>query len=111
MDGGRMNNKWKWAFWICFTLLVATGLIGIYSVVDQAVTLTYMREGYADTEEDLETLITLLESSGQSKSRIEKILSDHRLVEYMNFKSDTISLERAILIFENDTLKSVLKQW
>ena len=31
----------------------------------------------------------------------------NRLYEYMDFETDTIGLERMVLIFENDTLKAV----
>lgn len=107
----RMKNKWKIAFWISLLLLVTTAAIGLYSVVDQAVTLTYMKEGYSDTEADLETLIQIIEQTDQSKQGIEILLKDHRLFEYMDFKTDTVGLERILLIFSNDSLKSVEKQW
>jgi len=106
-----MKNKWKIAFWISLLLLVTTAAIGLYSVVDQAVTLTYMKEGYSDTEADLETLIQIIEQTDQSKQGIEILLKDHRLFEYMDFKTDTVGLERILLIFSNDSLKSVEKQW
>ena len=32
------------AFWICFAVLITTGLFGFYQVIDQGVTITYMRE-------------------------------------------------------------------
>jgi biopolymer transport protein ExbB/TolQ len=107
----RMKNKWKIAFWICLILLIVTSSIGFYSVVDQAVTLTYMKEGYSDTEADLETIIQLIEQADQSKQAIHKVLKEHRLYEYMDFERDTIELERVSLIFENDSLKSIEKQW
>lgn len=107
----RMKNKWKIAFWISLLLLVITAATGLYTVVDQAVTLTYMKEGYSDTEADLETLIQIIEQTDQSKQGIEILLKDHRLYEYMYFETDTIGLERVSLIFENDSLKSIEKQW
>ena len=33
--------------------------------------------------------------------------SRHRLYGYMDFETDTIGLEKMVLIFENDTLKAV----
>ncbi|MDG1435064.1 MAG: hypothetical protein P8Q41_13680 [Saprospiraceae bacterium] len=106
-----MKNKWKIAFWICLLLLIVTAGIGFYSVVDQAVTLTYMKEGYSDTESDLETIIQIVGQTDQTKQEIENLLKDHRLFEYMDFKTDTIGIERVTLIFDNDTLKSIEKQW
>lgn len=106
-----MKNKWRIAFWVCFVLLIATGLAGLYSIIDQGVSLTYMKDGYTDTEADLETLIEIIEKTDQTKIGIKKVLKDHRLYEYMEFKSDTISLERVILIFKNDSLINIEKQW
>ena len=106
-----MKNKWKIAFWICLLLLIVSAGIGFYSVVDQAVTLTYMKEGYSDTESDLETIIQIVGQTDQTKQEIENLLKDHRLFEYMDFKTDTIGIERVTLIFDNDTLKSIEKQW
>lgn len=35
---------------------MAMALFGLYSILDQTVTITYMREGYSDTEADLESV-------------------------------------------------------
>ena len=104
-------NKWKIAFWCCLTLLVAVTLFSAYSIIDQGVTLTYQKEGYTDTEHDLDQLIEIIKKTNLTKLQIENELKDHRLYEYMDFNSDTISLDRALLIFENDKLKNVTKQW
>jgi hypothetical protein len=104
-------NKWKIAFWVCFTFLLIVIAYGVYSIVDQAVTLTYQKEGYADTENDLENLIEIINKTDLYKTQIENELKDHRLYEYMNFKKDTISLYRISLIFDNNKLKYVTKQW
>lgn len=106
-----MKNKWKISFWVCFILLVATGLFGFYSIIDQGVTITYMKEGYSDTEADLETITSIISQTNQTKLEVEKLLKTHRLYEYMDFSSDTVGLERVILIFDNDSLKSIEKQW
>lgn len=106
-----MKNKWKIAFWICTLLLVVTATIGFYSVIDQAVTLTYMKEGYTDTEADLETVIQIIVQTDQSKQEVKLALKDHKLYKYMDFETDTIRLERILLVFNNDSLKSIDKQW
>lgn len=83
----------------------------VYSIIDQGVTLTYQKEGYSDTENDLEQLIEIINKTDLTKNQIETELKDHRLFEYMNFKTDTVSLDRVLLIFENEKLKNVMKQW
>jgi hypothetical protein len=104
-------NKWKIAFWVCFTVLLIAAAFSIYSIVDQAVTLTYQKEGYADTENDLDNLIEIINKTDLTKIQIENELKNHRLYEYMNFKKDTISLYRISLIFDNNKLKNVTKRW
>ncbi len=83
----------------------------VYSIIDQGVTLTYQKEGYTDTENDLDQLIEIINKTDLTKEQIQTALKDHRLFEYMDFKSDTVSLDRVILIFENEKLKNVTKQW
>jgi len=104
-------NKWKIAFWFCLTVLLLVTAIGVYSIIDQAVTLTYQKEGYTDTENDLDNLIKIFNKTDMSKIEIQKELKNHRLYDYMDFKKDTISLDRISLIFDNNKLKTIKKQW
>jgi hypothetical protein len=104
-------NKWKIAFWICFALLVLVTMFSIYSIINQGVTLTYQKVGYTNTENDLDQLIEIIKKTDLTKLQIKNELKNHKLYEYMNFNSDTISLDRVLLIFENDKLKNVTKQW
>ncbi len=106
-----MKNKWKIAFLVCLLLLALTVIFGLYSTMDQAVSLSYMKEGYSDTVADLETLIEIIEQTDQTKAGIIEILKNHRLHSFMDFKKDTIAIERLIIIFENDTVKKIEKQW
>ena len=106
-----MRNKWKIAFWFCLLLFIITGVIGLYSIIDQGVTTSHMRDGYSDTEADLETLIEIIEKTDQTKKGIKNILKKHKIYEFMDFDKDTISLERVSLIFKNDSLKEIKKQW
>lgn len=103
-------KKWKIAFWTCFTVLLFVTAFSVYTIIDQAVTLTYQKEGYTDTENDLENLIEIINKTDLTKTQIQNELKDHRLYEYMDFKKDTISLDRILLIFENNKLKNVKKQ-
>ena len=104
-------NKWKIAFWCCLTVLILVTVFSLYSIIDQSVTLTYQKESYTDTENDLDELMEIINKTDLTKTQIETELKDHKLYEFMNFKSDTISLDRVLLIFDNDKLKQVTKQW
>ncbi|MCU0417670.1 MAG: hypothetical protein MUE33_10855 [Cytophagaceae bacterium] len=104
-------NKWKIAFWSCCTLLVLVSFFSAYLIIDQSVTLTYQKEGYTQTENDLNQLIEIITTTDFSKKQIQYKLKDHMLFEYMDFKSDTVALDRVLLIFEKGKLKNVTKQW
>jgi hypothetical protein len=105
-----IKNKWKVAFWICFILLLSISVFGIYSIIDQAVTITYMKEGYTNTKNDLNTLIQIINSNDLSKRKIKENLEGHRFYDMMEFGKDTIGLERVDLVFENDTLRKIINQ-
>lgn len=47
---------WRRAFLILLAVVVALSAVGAYVIVDQAVTIAYMSDGYRDTEEDLRLL-------------------------------------------------------
>lgn len=104
-------NKWKIAFWCCLTVMILVTVFSIYLVSDQGVALTHQKEGYVDTESDLDQLIEIVNKTDLTKIQIENELRDHRLYEILDFKSDTISLDRVLLIFENNKLKTITKQW
>ncbi len=104
-------NKWKIAFWICLIVLLLVTAFSVYSIVDQAVTLTYQKEGYKDTEGDLDNIIEIINKTDLTKTQIENELKGHKLYEYMDFKTDTITLDRISIIFKDDKLFKVSKQW
>jgi hypothetical protein len=104
-------NKWQIAFWVCLTVLLLMTAFSFYLIIDQAVTLTYQKEGYTDTETDLDILIKIINKTDLTKRQIQKEFKDHRPYVYIDFKKDTISLDRVLLIFDRNTLKSVTKPW
>ena len=53
-------NRWKIAFWICLIILISVTAISMYAIIDQAVTLTYQKDGYKDTVKDLDQIIVLI---------------------------------------------------
>ena len=104
-------NKWKIAFWVCFTTLLLTTAFGMYCILDQGVTLTYIKDGYSDTENDLDNLTKIINETDLTKTQVKKALTHHHLFKYMDFNKDTLSLERVSLIFKDDKLFKVTKQW
>lgn len=106
-----IKNKWKLAFWICFVILIFMSGFSLYSIIDQGITSTYMKEGYENTENDLNSIIKITKAKDLKKTTIRENMKTHRFYNMMDFTKDSIGLERVILIFENDTLKRIEKQW
>jgi hypothetical protein len=104
-------NKWKIAFWSCLIMLCLVTAFSAYLIINKAVTLTYQKEGYANTENDLMYLIAIFNKTDLTKRQIENILKEHKFYDSLACKTDTISLERVLLIFENGKLKKITKQW
>jgi hypothetical protein len=106
-----IRNKWRLAFWICLIILLLISGFSIYGIIDQGVTITYMKDGYESTENDLNSLILITNSKDFKKASIRENLKSYRFYDMIDFTKDSIDLERVILIFENDTLKRIEKQW
>ena len=100
-------NKWKIGFWICLTTLLLTIGLGLYAILDQGVTLTYMKEGYGDTKSDLEQLVKIINDTDFTKDQIKRTLKGDDL----DFNADTVSLKRTDLIFEENKLKRIELTW
>ena len=92
-------------------LFFITVVVAAYVLIDQSVTIMYMGDGYEATENDLKTLTLIINDTDLSKKQIVKSLDDHRLNEFMDFRSDTIGLERIQLIFKNGQLERIENQW
>ncbi|MFM2048248.1 MAG: hypothetical protein RI955_796 [Bacteroidota bacterium] len=103
-------NKWKIAFWICITMLFLIAGIGIYSIIDEAVTITYMRDGYNKTENDLDNLTKIINETDFSKSQIKNLLQKDIRFDAMNFDKDTVWLNDVALTFKNNKLNKIIKQ-
>lgn len=100
-------NKWKVAFWVCFIALLLVVTFSLYSILDQGVSLTYLQESYTETENDFEQIIEIVNETDLTKLQIQEKLREHRLFGFMNFESDTIYLDRSLLIFKNGILKEI----
>ena len=103
-------NKWKIAFWICLTVLVLVTGISTFLIIDQAVTVTYMKNGYNDTENDLENLIKIVNETDFSKMEIINVLEKSNKYEFKDLKSDSIPLGRILLNFKDNKLDKITRQ-
>lgn len=70
-----------------------------------------MKDGYTSTEEDLETLINVINDTDLSRTQVETALANYSLFDILDLDTDTVSLRRVNLIFDQDRLTRVVKQW
>jgi hypothetical protein len=103
-------NKWKTRFWICFALLISVTLIGSYVIIDQGVTLTYVKDGYQETDNDLNTLMVLINETDFSKTSIKEKLQSHAMYEQMDFNTNEVQLDCVTLFFKDDKLSRIKRQ-
>lgn len=104
-------NRWKIAFWLCFVLLLATAGFGFYSILDQGVTITYMKDSFDDTDEALDQVILILNNTDLSRKQIHMELLKTQDLETVDFDEDTVYLDKIYLVFTEDKLSRIGEQW
>lgn len=104
-------NKWKTAFWICLTVLILMSFGSIHTIIDQGITLTYLKEGYTNIDNDLDQIIELINKTDFTKDEVILILQKYERSKHLDLTSDTIELERVNLIFDNNNIKVISKRW
>ncbi|MEJ2621630.1 MAG: hypothetical protein P8163_15625 [Candidatus Thiodiazotropha sp.] len=62
-------NRWKLSFWVCFALLILSNVTFIYTIFDQAVTISYMKQGYKDQTKAKQLLSNLVVKGGRAYSQ------------------------------------------
>ncbi|WP_146083321.1 hypothetical protein [Methylobacter tundripaludum] len=87
-------NKWKWAFFISTALLISAVAFLLYAVMDQGVTITYMSQGYGDTEKDLERLAKVFPKDVYSKKDIVYLLRREYPEAFIVERKCTVQLRR-----------------
>lgn len=111
----KRANKWKIAFWISFLLMMLSLFIAgvlFINAIDNALLHEDQRSSYEWTEEDLQKIISIINSTDLSKSQIEAIVEqDDDFIEGKTIDGDTIYLNRLSLIFKNGKLSEIKSQW
>ena len=102
-----MRNNCKIAFWTNLVVFFITTGYLVYTVTDQATTITYLKEGYEETEYDLEQLASSVKGK-LSKSDFTEILKRYPdSAELM-----TLGLNRIKITFDKDNkVDSITTNW
>ncbi|MCC7526407.1 MAG: hypothetical protein IT250_16385 [Chitinophagaceae bacterium] len=102
-----MRNNWKIAFWTLLLVFIATTGFLLCTVVDQSTTITYMKEGYEDTEFDLEQLASSVKGK-LTKSDFSEILK--RYPDSAELRP--LGLNRIKITFDKDNkVDSITTNW
>ena len=96
-------NKWKIRFYILLLLLVCSVSYGYYTIVDQSTSISYMKDGYADTEKDLNMLVQILNEKDFSYSSIKESVSANGYF-IKGDENERITLNKLDLVFNDDKL-------
>lgn len=104
-------NRWKIAFWICLIVWILTLGFSLFSMLNSSFTITYMREGFDNTERDLGTILRIVNETDLKQEQVREILKDHDKSGLRDFEGDTIYMERTMIIFRKGRLASIEDQW
>lgn len=88
-------------------LLLALVIVEGYLIVDQAVTITYMKDGYKTINDELEAIVAIINTTDLSKSQIERSLENNPAFEGIEVGGDTMQLYQHELIFRNKKLVKI----
>jgi len=99
-------NNWKKAFWIqtilCFGIILYLG----YNVLDQSFSLTYMKEGYEDTEHDL------MQVCNSVKGKLSRKDFKDIIDRYPDYHGEDLELSRIKISFDkNGIVDSITTDW
>lgn len=102
-----MKNKWKLGFWILMVIFISTTTFLVYQIVDQAVTLTYLRDSDKGTESDLKEFSQIIK--GKLDFKDFKQISDR----YPDLTDSTyLGMQNLKITFGPDLkITSVTTQW
>ena len=105
-----MKNKWKNAFWwsttISLLLLIFVICFSIYTIIDQAYTISYGNDSLAWEREDKNNLIKIINNTDFSKN---EIIEQLKIEDYM-IENDTINLFTIKIVFENNKLQKIVRE-
>jgi len=101
-------NKWKWAFFVCLSVLVLSGLFFIYSAIDQGVSYTYLEVSYDYQVAANKVLGNLIVQGGKEYSQKDflHLLRQAYPKEFIVEKENMIIMGHNQFKFENDRLVS-----
>ncbi|WP_342087074.1 hypothetical protein [Dyadobacter sp. OTU695] len=104
------NRKQKSIFGILAGLVLLLVMAGEgYVIIDQAVAIANMQDGYRRTEDELAAIVCIVNTANFSKSQIEKCVRQYPFFDYLDFSGDTVALQQHELIFRNNKLLKIVR--
>ena len=106
-------NKWKIAFWSLLVVTFGIVFISFYLLLNQSVTLTYQKQGYQDTQEELKVYIELLKEEKLHYQLVKKRLTN-KGIEFVDKEEEglLIGFTRTTMRFDKDSvLTNIEMNW
>ena len=102
-------NIWKWAFWVCLSLLLISSSVLLYGIIDQAITISYMEEEFEQQREANQVLGNLIVKGGKSYSQADflHLLRQAYPDEFIVQEGNVISMGQNQFHFTDSRLSSV----
>lgn len=98
----KPTNKWKWAFLGSVVISGPVIVFLLYTILDQGLTITYMTEGYQDTEQSLQRLATIFPKETLTKKDIVYLLRKTNPEAFIVENECTVQLRGLRFKFNND---------
>jgi hypothetical protein len=92
-------------------MLLASMAFGLYSVIDQGVSLTYLRQDYDETKDDLKQLMKIINETDLTEDKVTKLVTASKDERFVHFDGDRITSGRITMIFKDNRLNKIERNW
>lgn len=102
-------NKWKIAFWVCFTFLIVSILFSYSRIVRYNFWLRDLSYEIEHLEADNQVLIKIINQRELTKDKILEVLTIEKRTSAV-FDSNTLMYDNFDFVFKGDTLVSLKRR-
>ena len=95
---------------IAFAAFVVSLLFLCYVIVNQAFTVAYLTSGLERSEQNLDAVLSVFNTTDLSKDQIIDILNKDSLILNSVSSADTLDVHDLNLVFQNGRLAKILRQ-
>jgi hypothetical protein len=103
-DKKLINRHWRTAFFCLAGLFVVAIILAVYEIIDQAVTIDYMQEGYKSLKSDFAVLRKLTPElhRGMSQKDVLTILRRQNPKAFIVEEKNTVWIGQVVFVFDQN---------